>query len=1012
MYFLYSILSVLLVQPLPTKHADMLKYLFWAMVLVVAVFRPEKAKAQYLSWRNYTSNDGLPGNEVYDMLQDSRGLLWFVTDQGICHFNGYEFIQPVDTSSQRGSEAFLPTEDVLGRIWFTRLDGTVWFVENDTIRAWKYNNLAAPFWERHLIIENIGIDADETVWLAMYGLGFLCVGEDGARQVKPAEMRKRFVFTSVGKRLLYTTQFDETEPGKPADQSHLPITYLKKGISESLDSRLTFDSKHHSDRGIWKMNNGDLIIASQGKLALVRNGRMVWHRRNDIGVHKITESPRGDILVASHFDKNNGLYHFPSVDHLRRNESRNLLPDCFVTAVYCDPTGGWWATTHNSGVYYCKNPGLHIFDSTNGLPSDEVICLTNDGKSTIFAGLLPVNIASLDVGNTQILVLPKPTLLSRGVQAIYFDKHRQRLWCSEMLCYLQNNQWKPAQQNADLKFGAVLAKSIKPDPNNKDLWTSSSFNFFKVDAHSGVAERMGTSKQKNSKFRTFSVTPDLERNVWVTTTTGLWLWEYDTFTPPPFQHQALRYQPRDVVILPGGGMAIGLRGRGVLIRDWQGTFTHLTRHDGLSDDVITKLVIGTDTAIYACTNAGLNRLTTDAEGRWHIYVIDAKQGLPSNEVHDVTFLAGETWIATNKGLVRYRQQLAPFNMPAPVLEKLTVNNRIRKFTPALRLAYDENNLTLRFYALFFRADGDIAYRYRMLGSDTAFVYTRTREVSFARLSPGSYVFEVQAQNEVGWGEPTRWSFEVQAAWWQTRWFAMSLFLLLTAGLYLWYRSRLDKSRREAEVYVKIRDLESAALRAQINPHFIFNCLGSIQHFIAQNDAESAISYLSRFARLVRLALHGSVEGQHSLREEMEMLENYLALEQMRFRGKFQYEIKADPSLDPTEVRLPPMLIQPFVENALLHGMKNKTDGGRITVEFSSSENELVVLVTDNGQGVDASTRNAETSGYKSVGIMLTQRRLEVLAGQNSDRQAFSTETVSSTDKSAVGTRVVLRIPMS
>lgn len=976
------------------------------LCLLFALWQP--ADAQHLSWRNYTADEGLPGNEVYDMLQDSRGYLWFVTDQGICRFNGYEFTRPVDTSALRGSEAFLPTEGPDGKIWFTRLDGSVWFIENDTVRAWPHNAVTAPYREEFRPVEKMAINQDGEVWLAIFGLGFLVVDSSGRCRVLSDAANNAFLFAYVKDKLIYTSDFriNNRKHGEGIEVLHW----------ENNDWIQIEDSPPClpvliKDRGIGRLNNDDWIYFCQGAFFFIHKQRIVWSVKTDIWAEKIYQAPDGSILIAAHQRKNIGLFYFASLEHLQKGAYSNLLPGRFVTDVLVDPAGGWWATTHHAGVFYCKNSGMDVFDTASGLPSDEVACLTNDGATTVFAGMRPVDIVALDRRSGKHSILARPPVVTKEVQAIFYDALQQRLWCSDQLHYFEHNKWTAATSvgTAAHRSGNVLAKKITPDLFENVLWSSATYGFFKTDARTGMATQLGGTGTTIVYKRTFSVTPDRKGNVWITTPEGLRRWHNGAYELPPFDHPALRFQPRDIVLLPDDGMAISLRGAGVLIRDKQGVFIHLTRTEGLTSDFITKLYAAADGVVFACSPAGLNRLTPNTGGGWSIKIVSVKEGLPSNQVNDVMTFAGDTWVATNRGLARFRNLPAPAPMPAPELEQLLINNRPALFTPALRLAHHENNLSIRFFALHYRSEGDILYRYRLSGTDTSFTNIRTREVNFANLSPGNYTFEVQAQNEDGaWSEPTHWTFCIRAAWWQTVWFWSVVAALSAGGLALWYRSRLQLARREAETRGKIRDLESAALRAQMNPHFIFNCLGSIQYFISENDADAATRYLARFARLVRLALHGSVDGRHSLREETEMLDNYLALEQLRFRGRFTYTIETDPDLDIDDISLPPMLLQPFVENALLHGMKNKTEGGRIAISFSEEAGTLVATVTDNGPGFATDGDQATEGSHKSVGMMLTQRRLEVLSDRPGEK-TFLRENIIAVDGTTQGTRVVLRI---
>ncbi len=976
----------------------------------------QAATAQHPSWRNYTTDHGLPGNELFDMLQDSRGYLWFATDQGICRFNGYAFTQPVDTSAMQHNAAFLPTADTKGTIWFTRLDGSVWFIENDTIRAWPHNVVTAPYRKKFQLVEKMGIAETGEVWLALVNFGFLVVQSDGMHRVVSDSASNVFLFTEVAGKLLFASHGSNQPTFKKGAVATHNIDIMPLGTDKSIPyGRVLLNkSLHLTERGIWKLNNGDYALYRKGAFYLLRNNRIVWQALTDIIPEAVRQTPDGRIFIASHGGNNCGLFLFASLEHLRMGEYRNLLPERFVSDFHADPAGGWWATTTHAGVFYSKNPGIDIFDTATGLPSDEVTCITNDGAMTVFAGLRPVGIAALRRQNGEQMAVIQPPIFSRMVQAIFFDTLQQRLWCSEPLHYFDHNKWTiAASVDAEgRKLGSVLAKKITPDPFGEYLWSSATHGFFRINARTTQATQLGVVNANTTIERTFSVTPDHEGNLWVTTPHGLRLWRDGAYRLPPFDHPALRFQARDVVVLPDGGVVISLQGAGLLIRDKKGNLTHLTQSQGLGSDYMTKLYASADGCLYACSLAGLTRLAPTPIGGWDIKIIGMREGLPSNQVNDVMTFAEETWVATNRGLARFRHLPVPAPMPAPVLEELRINSIPTAFAPGLRLPHHQNDLSIRFFALHYRSEGDIQYRYRLNGTDDSFVYSRTREVNFANLSPGDYTFEVQAQDEAGaWSAPAHWSFCIRAAWWQTVWFWAALLAGVASGLALWYRSRLQLARKDAATSNKIHDLEAAALRAQMNPHFIFNCLSSIQHFITENDAAAATRYLARFARLVRLALHGSVDGKHSLREEVEMLDNYLALEQLRFRGRFTYTIETAPEVDIDDVFLPPMLVQPFLENALLHGMGNKTEGGRIGVAFAVQGSSLLVTVTDNGPGFGGATAHQPTdSGRKSVGMMLTQRRLDLLA-ELPGETALQHENMVDAAGLVAGMKAVLRIPV-
>jgi len=165
------------------------------------------ALGQHKAWRQYTIADGLPGNQVYDMLQDSKGYMWFVTDKGICRFNGYEFFQPVDTTSWSGTEAFLPVEDDKGRIWFNRINQSLWFIEHDTVKEWEYNHVLEHYRADFNRIDQLGFADDGSVWLGLSAIGFLVVAPDGHHKIIHESPYPNVIFTRLKNRIVHALQF-------------------------------------------------------------------------------------------------------------------------------------------------------------------------------------------------------------------------------------------------------------------------------------------------------------------------------------------------------------------------------------------------------------------------------------------------------------------------------------------------------------------------------------------------------------------------------------------------------------------------------------------------------------------------------------------------------------------------------------------------------------------------------------------------------------------------------------
>jgi len=230
-------------------------------------------------------------------------------------------------------------------------------------------------------------------------------------------------------------------------------------------------------------------------------------------------------------------------------------------------------------------------------------------------------------------------------------------------------------------------------------------------------------------------------------------------------------------------------------------------------------------------------------------------------------------------------------------------------------------------------------------------------------------------------------------------------IALLAGVFLSLgfrkRQKIKAEQKELLLKAEISEIELKALRAQMNPHFIFNALNSIADYINKNDAKSADYYLGKFAKLMRGILENSEEKEIPLSEELKMLEFYMDLESLRFKNKFDYEVKIAEDISPENVLIPPMILQPFVENSILHGLAKKDNEGRITIQIDKTENLLKCIIEDNGTG----RKNPNETSGRSYGVKLTKERIALFdKGQNSDSGVFYTDLET-------GTRVELRLPL-
>jgi hypothetical protein len=350
----------------------------------------------------------------------------------------------------------------------------------------------------------------------------------------------------------------------------------------------------------------------------------------------------------------------------------------------------------------------------------------------------------------------------------------------------------------------------------------------------------------------------------------------------------------------------------------------------------------------------------------------------------------------------------------------------RKQVPALHeplvLKHTDNSLSIHFSALAFAFGDQVKFRYRLKGSED-WKETDRRSVNYSSLRGGDYTFQLMASNNEGeWSDKmVELSFRIRIPWWRSAWFYAILATGFCLGLYAWYRSRLDSIRRKemlkTEYEKKLANVEMSALLAQMNPHFLFNSLNSIDSYIIRNESGKASEYLNNFARLIRRILHNSRTGMVSLKDEIETLDLYLQMESLRFRDRFEFSIDVEEGLANDGIHIPPMLIQPYVENAIWHGIMHRDNRskGRVLISICKKGGALHCIVRDNGIGrKKAMELAAQSQGPKksSMGMQITQERIDMINKLYNRSTSVTVTDLVDADQRPAGTEVHLVIPLT
>jgi len=553
--------------------------------------------------------------------------------------------------------------------------------------------------------------------------------------------------------------------------------------------------------------------------------------------------------------------------------------------------------------------------------------------------------------------------------------------------------------------------------DKKRLYLLSTTGFIRLnnlDDQPGLSSRDSLTRP----FRALDIQEDLYGRLLVGTPVGLREFKNNTLLPSPIKHPTLESRVEEIDEFRDGRLVFGTKGLGVLI--WDGnTFINIGEREGLTSSMIEQLHIDSTGRLWVGTLNGLNTITFNEDGNYNIKRFTIANGLPSNEIRDIKSRNDQVWVATTKGLVQLPAETGKEEIAnPPIIEKVRINGTAHSPDSMSRLGFQDNNIQIQFLTLDFSQNGRINYRYRLQPSQQ-WNNTQQRVVDYATLPPGAYIFEIQSQNKDGlWSEPTRLNFYIRPPFWRQIWFWILMVLALAGIIYRFYRIRVNRYKKEAayqkemaEKEKMMNELQRSALRSQMNPHFLSNCMNTIQGFIAKGEKMTAMRYLSSFNRLLRKALDFSQVDQISLEEEIDLLKEYIELEKMRFGDRFVYTLELDKKLPVFDTMVPPMLVQPFVENAILHAFPEEIRRPEIHIEFQKIEAGLSIIIRDNGIGITESRKRKAGSGpskRKSYGMRLPARRLKLMSnGQEKEPVTF--EEIIGQDGKVRGTKVHIRI---
>ncbi|OFX52044.1 MAG: hypothetical protein A2046_16620 [Bacteroidetes bacterium GWA2_30_7] len=464
-------------------------------------------------------------------------------------------------------------------------------------------------------------------------------------------------------------------------------------------------------------------------------------------------------------------------------------------------------------------------------------------------------------------------------------------------------------------------------------------------------------------------------------------------------------------------LVIGTKGLGLLIFKDNKVF-QINKTKGISGSLVTSLQIK-ERDIWVGTDNGLTKISfaqNDIQN-FSISNITTKNGLISNEVNSLYMYNDLIFAGTNGGLTYFNTKSYLINkIPPPVyISGLSVMQKDTIISNGIELDYDKNEITISYVGLSFKDAGNLEYRYKLEGTTGNWQTTRLTHIQYSKLAPGDYNFIVYASNENGvWSKtPAKISFVIHPAFWQTIWFRLLFILFIIAIVTMIYLYRLKIIKERNKLSQKANKYMLLSMGKQLNPHFIFNSLNAIQGFIFKNDKQSSNEYISEFALLMRKTLYNSQNDFIPLADEIELLTSYIKLEVMRFNNKFTYEITVDKQLEIANWKIPPFILQPYIENAILHGLRYKDETGHLILKLNYVNNHILCSVEDNGIGREKSEiiNKENRKGHISMASKITDNRINMINSLHNFNISMKYFDLQNENGLATGTRVDFVFPV-
>lgn len=922
--------------------------------------------------------NGLPSNSVYDIFQDSKGFMWFATGKGLCRYDGSVF-KTYTSDTQTSKSGSCINEDSFGRIWYSNFDGYLYYVENGELK---------------------NLPQKESVGYIKYGIIKDKLFLIQTKSVAVYDLKKVQLIQSIP---ILTSNISssfvtDTKFCFISDKLY-EIEYAKPIKSQEL----TEDFKKYLNVPIVQANKDEFFIVSKF------TNQYYSYKNNQFTQKKFT--CQFDFVQNLAIVDNSPWLCTPNgIIKYENEKGTTYFSEYNISYIFKDKQKNYWISTINNGLLFIQD-----FEN-NFIKLEPKPTILSPFNEQILIGTENEVIYGLQLDNLKIKTVYK----SNSNHPIYQIKGNEK----DKKIYFTSLKFKILDQNYKVINETVVAiKDVKKvDESYYSFAGSGLCGLIKVANKKSIWDKL--HDKNNKKSRNFNESQLLNLNGKSTT--------YNTFNKTIYYATNVGLKCVDTI----GIKDLTFENKPIFISNLQSykntvyalsTSEELYRIDDKNN--VTKVSVFEKHLKERFTKFKIQEnsifiFTTNGIIEYNLIKNNYRKILPLTsdlEVTDVAIVKDKIYFATSKGIiVKNKFKNKEFAKPELIINEIKVNGILHKTNSLNELEYNQNDIAINFSVLSFIPNEKKNVLYKINDGNWNRLDADNKNLILSSLSPGTYklLLKIDVNYKTSIKEI---NFKINKPFWLNTFFLVYLGLIIVALSYTFYKYQIQKIEKKNQLLLDKVNLEKnlnqsklKAIKSQMNPHFFYNALNTIQSYILSNDKKQAVSYLSKFSTLTRTILEMSEKESISLSEEIKTLGLYLDIEKARFDEDFNYEINIGYGVDIENIKIPSMLLQPYVENAVKHGLLHKKGEKKLTIDFERVFDSLKITIDDNGIGRQKSAElNAiKNKDHLSFATEAMQNRIALLNQYKQKNIAINFEDKYNKNEQSLGTKVIIEIPIT